>query len=388
MSPACLSLGARSRAWAWLYALLSIGCSRAPEAQGSGGTSAVSEASPRLASETAFDLAVSPSGALLAWSEPGTSAVSLARFDAEGTRIGEPSRHEIARGAAGATFDLSLSVSSAGPVLLWLERDATGTRARAAWLEQTEPALDLGSGWGPLTARGSVALAPRARGALAVVRGEPKPCTEGSTGPCHELRFYNLGPGGAIEPGLSLSVPAACDERAIQLVSGPDGGGERSRFDYAVCTTSPGGTTVTVFSIQPERQYALAERAFEGCTPLGASRFAGASTFVASCGADRRMASVGEGDAPLRLEDLHERGLVCSGDAARLRFGSGWLRLSEPMGGLELVLDAELAPAGASVVWTGAALLVARADEGALRVEKYVCSESRLRQLANPLSAG
>jgi hypothetical protein len=249
--------------------------------------------------------------------------------------------------------------------------------------------VELGSGWGITTARGNVALAPRADGVLAVVRGEPQPCAEGSAGPCFDLRFYRLEPGGRVEAGLTLAVPAACEARAIQLVSARDEGGEREpRFDYAVCTTSPQGSTVTVFSIQPERQYALAERAFEGCTPLGAARFAGAATFVARCGAERRMASAGEGDSPLRVQDLHERGLVCSGDAARLRFGSRWLRLKEPMGGLELVLDADLAPAGASVVWTGAALLVARVEAGVLRVAKYVCTGSELRELANPLTAG
>ena len=42
----------------------------------------------------------------------------------------------------------------------------------------------------------------------------------------------------------------------------------------------------------------------------------------------------------------------------------------------------------ALLAFAGAALLVARVEEGVLRVAKYVCSGSELRQLANPLSAG
>jgi hypothetical protein len=386
VSSARIRLAARSRAW--LFALLGIACSRAQEGQASGGASAVPDASPPLASETAFDLAASPSGALLTWIESGTTTVSLARFDAEGVRIGERSRRDIALGPGAVAFDLSLSDSSAGPVSLWLERDGTGIRGRAAWLEQLGPAIELGSGWGTSAARGNVAVAARGQGALAVVRGEPKPCVDGSAGSCSELRFYTLEPGGGMAAGLTLAVPDACGVRAIQLVSGPGGGGEPGRWDYAVCSTSPQRSIVTVFSIHPERQYALAERAFDGCTPLGAARFAGAASFFALCDGDRRMASAGEPDSPLHLQAVHERGLVCSRNAARLRFGSGWLRLTEPMGGLELVLDVDLAPAGARAVWTGAALLVARVEAAALRIAKYVCSGSELRELANPLTAG
>lgn len=381
-------LRARRRAAACLLASMSLGCSREPPAQGLEASPAAAEPDLALASATAFDLAASATGAVLAWAGPGRSALSVARFGADGQLVGEPMQRAAFQPSSRLVFDFALSPSEAGFALLWLEENPEGTRARAVWLDGAEPALDLGPGKGASTARGNVALTSRAAGVMAAVHGGPAPCAERADHACDELRFYRLERSGALSAGITLSVPDPCDAHAVQLLSTPvaTGQGSEPRVDYAVCSKAARASGLTVFGIQPERQYAAAEHVFPGCRPLGAGRFAGAGAFVADCGANRSLAAVSPGDAPLRTQTINERGLVCSGEGPRLKLGRGWLRLAEPIGALQLVLDGDLAPAGARAVWTGAALLVASVDAGRLKLARYVCAGSQLRELANPVA--
>jgi len=143
-----------------------------------------------------------------------------------------------------------------------------------------------------------------------------------------------------------------------------------------------------VFSIQPNPAYAAAEEGLAGCAPLGAGRFGGEATFVGVCGGQRRSVSVPVEGGALVARNLEERGLICNAAGAMLRFGGGWLRPIEPLGRLELLLNDDLAPPGARAVWTGAALLVARALDGRLSLSRYGCRGTQLVQLDALRDAG
>ncbi|HWO10295.1 MAG TPA: hypothetical protein VNN80_12465, partial [Polyangiaceae bacterium] len=186
--------------------------------------------------------------------------------------------------------------------------------------------------------------------------------------------------------GLSLAVPQPCASQAAQLA--PRGGtrglgaDEAGPFEYAVCSLAPASSALTIFSIRPSPAYATAREVFAGCTPLGAARFAGDAAFVASCEGERRIARVDRESGALSVESLEPRGLVCGAGGASLRLGSGWLRPSEPLGGLELLLGEDLAPAGSRAIWAGEALLVARwAADGTLALARHACRGAALVEL-------
>lgn len=407
--------GSGADAWAALVLAASLaGCTRgAPEAGGSsgaagapqGGASGTALATPLdLASETAFDLTVSERGALLAWAESSPAgALHLARFDAHGERVtvalgdaGTSAQLPLASGAV----DLTLVEAKSGVGLLWRESGEPGA-AHGAWLAPAAPAqhFELGAAWGAAQAgRGNLALAARGEGALALVRGPREECKgapaagAGGNGaaaePCFGFRFHQLSARGAQPVGLGLHVPVPCDSRAALLLAPP--GDAEQRYHYAVCTRDEDETMLTAFSIEPARSYAAAQRVLPGCQPLGAGLFAGQPTFVAECRGSRRLARFVEADTPFALQSADVRGLVCStGDdgspRARVRMGDGWLELTEPQPQLELLLDAELSPPGSRAVWAGAALLVARAVAGQLRLDRYACAGTELQRHPSPL---
>jgi hypothetical protein len=133
----------------------------------------------------------------------------------------------------------------------------------------------------------------------------------------------------------------------------------------------------------------MAEEVFAGCTPLGAARFAGDAAFVASCAGERRWARIDHDTGTLRVETLEPRGLVCGAAGANVRLGAGWLRPSEPLGGLELLLGEDLAPEGSRAIWAGSALLVARpTPEGALALTRHVCRGAALVEVGDGPDAG
>jgi hypothetical protein len=186
-----------------------------------------------------------------------------------------------------------------------------------------------------------------------------------------------------------LTVPNPCAAHSAQLVAGRRAAsGEAGPFEYAICAGPTGASALTVFSIQPSPAYAAAEEALAGCAPLGAGRFGGEATFVAACGAQRRSVSVPADGGALVARNLDVRGLGCNASGPLLRFGNGWLRPSEPLGRLELLLNDDLAPPGARAVWTGAALLVAQASDGRLSLRRYGCRDTQLLELDPPAQGG
>lgn len=350
-----------------------------------------------LASETAFDLTVSERGALLGWADASPAgALHLLRFAPDGAQA--PATGSAALPTAAGAADLTLLEAPGGISVIWRAQSQPAL-ARGIWLDAAGRALslDLGATWpAPDGARGNLALAVRGEGALALVRGPREACKDaaaasGASGepdePCFGFRFHQLSGGGAHSVGLGLHVPVPCEARAALLLS-PAGSAEQ-RYHYAVCTRSDGQTVLTAFSIEPARSYAAAQQVLPGCQPLGAALFAGQPTFVAECGASRRLARFVEADAPFAVQSADVRGLVCvrepNGPRARVRLGEGWLELLGPQAQLELLLDAELAPPGSRAVWTGEALLVARAAGGQLALDRYACTGKELVRSSVPL---
>jgi hypothetical protein len=384
------------RSWVLIVLLAAgAGCSRehgaeksaAPAASSAvaSGPAAVSDVR-ELLHETAFDLVSSPRGALLAWVAAEPSALHVARFDAQGNPADDGAWKNAGSAVANTARDLLIAESSASVSAIWREGESSTATARGLWLG-TGPAqsLDLGRTWGDAqSGRGNLALVSRGAGALALVRGPREPCEDGSQDACFGFRFYALSAAGASQTGLRLRVPVPCDARAAQLVAPLPAAGPEQRWQYAVCTRSEQAPVLTVFSIEPDRSYASARQVFAGCTPLGAGYFAGQPAFVAECQGGRQIARMLSADAPLEIQRLDVRGLVCGPHGARVRLGSGWLGLDQPLDHLELLLDSSLSPPGARAVWTGSVLLVARA-QGKLVLDRYGCEGSELHQLGSPL---
>lgn len=370
------------RSWV-LLALLAAGSGCSREREPAPDKSTPVRDVRELLHETAFDLVSSPRGALLAWVAAAPSALHVARFDAQGNATDEAWKN-ASSAVANSARDLLIAESSAGLSAIWREGENSAALARGVWLAGgSAQALELGQAWGDAqSGRGNLALVRRGAGAMALVRGPRESCEDGTQEACFGFRFYALSAAGATATGLGLRVPVPCDAWAAQLVASPVG--PEQGWQYAVCTRSEQSPVMTVFSIDPQRSYASARQVFAGCTPLGAGTFAGQPAFVAECQGSRQIARKAGADAPFEIQRLDVRGLVCGPNGARVRLGSGWLGLDEPLDHLELLLDASLTPPGARAVWTGSVLLVARA-QGRLVLDRYGCEGGVLRQLGNPL---
>lgn len=360
------------------------GCSR-PEANESP-PEVPSERAARvpLVSASAFELAPAAGGALLAWAPQHARQILRRRFDAEGVAAPTGSG---SLAVEREVVELALASTDAGEVLAWREGGEAGMLTRAAWLgpDGASQRFELGSGGLVSAQRGAMSLGVRGNEALLFARAGDTPCEGGASEPCTSFQLHRLSANGTRPAGFPLAVPSPCESQAAQLVLAPGrapGSGEGiGRFDYAICSRAGTSRVLTVFSIQPSPAYAMAEDVFAGCTPLGAGRFAGQATFVADCGAIRRLATAPGGGESLVVRDLDPRGLICRQGAASLAFGGSWLALDEPLGQLQLLLGDDLAPPGARAVWTGAALLVARVDDAArLHVTRHVCSGNVLSE--------
>jgi hypothetical protein len=391
----CLALGHvgdgawRTLALALAVALPAVSCERAIEVTPA--ASLAASPSRQLATQTAFDLAPAPGGAALAWAAAGGGGLQWMRFDANGNPVGGGARGQVA-GVGAAVADLALAAIGSDLALAWSDKSAEAPMLRAAWFSSDGQSrtFELGASFpGEGASRGGLALVGRERGALLLARGLGAPCSDPRERECSAFHFFEIAADAARPTGLSLTVPNPCAAHSAQLVSAQRApGGEAGPFEYAICAGPAGASALTVFSIQPSPAYAAAEEALAGCTPLGAGRFGGEATFVGSCGGQRRSVSVSANGGALVARNLDERGLTCDAGGAVLPFGNRWLRPSEPLGRLELLLDDDWAPPGARAVWTGAALLVAHASDGQLALRRYGCRNGQPLELDAPYDAG
>ena len=348
------------------------------------------------------------------------------RFDSEGNSASGAGADVRISGVGPGVADLALAATEAEVALAWSEAAASAGTLRAAWIgaDAAVRTFELGPTFRDDGAsRGALALVARDRGALLLSRGLPASCPDPRDRECSTFQFFELRADTARATGLPLTVPSPCPAHSAQLVgesrslrqvaprvpdvegapnaempsnSGHEAGvsarrsaaGDNGPLEYAICAGPVGASALTVFSIRQNPAYAAAEEGLAGCSPLGAGRFGGEATFVGVCAGQRRAVSVPAGGGALLRRDLDQRGLICNGDGAVLRFGSGWLRAREPLGNLELLSGDDLAPPGARAVWTGAALLVAQLREGRLSLSRHGCRDNRLVELDAPGDAG
>lgn len=365
-----------------------LGC-EAPAATGATGVAAAppaplalpAGAGRELATPTAFDLVAAPEGVVLAWAEPGPGRLRVERFGADGR---PESALVEALGVAPGAADLAAAAVKGGLALAW--REPAARRLRAAWSDAAGArSFELGESPGAASVRGRLGLAPRGQGALLFARGEDARCDGApeSAAPCARLRLFELDGQGVRPAGVPLSVPGACDRHVALLAADPRHrpGEAPGGLDYAVCTRSESPRALTIFSIRQQPAYAAAEQVLAGCSPLGAGRFGGQATFVAACGAGRRMAVADAERGGVSVRSLETRGLICGAGGAQLRLGDGWLRLVEPLDRLELLLDDDLAPPGARAAWAGEVLFVAREAQGRLELTRHACRGRALHAL-------
>ena len=355
---------AASRALPFALALLA-GCNDKGAVDAAPTANVVSSAAPpvlvlheELSTPFAFDLVLAPDGAALVWAaRDGTIRTQL--LGASGGRRGPPSVvaqsagvRELSAASRADRLGVAWLADGGGGATLHaaLGDAASGTFGPAAVLDDADVALR--------NAHGYVVAATAEDGRLLVFyRAKTEPCTDKPALRCARFGFRELDVGGPRVRGLPLSVPLACDVG----LGGYAVAGER--WYYAVCSQQTGTPTTTIFSVQPEPMYASAVDTLAGCTPLGMGRLGGDVIFAGRCGGERRgvrLRGVGEEPQPLSLDV----GLQCKADSLLLVAGtsSGWShRVAAPADRLELVLPADIAPDGARALWTGHALLVARA---------------------------
>jgi hypothetical protein len=359
--------------------LVLLGCSRRVDDAAPAEPPVATPRYRELASSTAFELAPAPTGALLAWVRRGDARVQLEWLDGSARLQGRP-RPAPGPSVGLGVADLVAVATDSGVALAWSEAsEAGGASARAAWVSADGAAQthELGAASRAVVpSRGGLALAARGDGALVFARGADVACVDASDEACVAFNFFQLSAAGIAPAGIPLSVPSPCDSQAAQLNLEYRGAGSPpGAFDYAVCSNVRGSSSLTIFSIRTSPAYAMSREAFTGCTPLGAARFGGQAAFVAACGKYRRLAMADARTGELDVQEGEERGLICRGGAALVRFGSTWLRLVEPLGRLELLLSEALSPPGSRAVWTGQALAVARIADAKLVLSRYGCED-------------
>jgi hypothetical protein len=333
-----------------------------------------------LMTPTAFDLVPSASGATLVYVGSAPKRAVRLELAADGMVRGVPGVALDSDAIPGEPSDLAASWVGDRLVLAWVERTGAKARVRAAWATEAvnttaapPKVLELGGAWvGPRTARGNLVVAARGDRALVFARGEQTPCVDPAQQGCFGFSFHELHADRAVPTGLPLAVPVPCTDHtaALAVVGG--------RWHYGVCTDTGKAPMTTMFTIEHDPEYARADRLLEGCKPTGALIFGGALWLIGDCQGNRRAVRVAGRDEPLEFLELRTTRLECAADGARVRAPGLELVLDEPRAGLEALLPADLAPAGARAVWSGRALLVAATGTGALAVTRHRCDGGRL----------
>jgi hypothetical protein len=374
------------RAVAAALVLTALACGRReppPKPQRKAPAASSGPGASRLASSTAFELAVHPGGATLVMAQHGKHRPPFASvsLDEAGARRGSAVALLEASARGGEVTDLSAAFAGDRLAVAWIERSGEGARARAAWAEPKARVFELGPAWrGPPTARGNIVVAAKwgrgsarerdgARG-LVFVRGSEAPCVEPGKDACYSFYFRELAADGASPAGLPLSVPVPCTDNATSLVTLDD------RYHYGVCTDTGGGPVTTVFTIMPDPAYARADPILRGCEPAGTFTWLGSAWLVADCQGNRRAARIGGGDEDVEYLDLRSLRLDCGDGIATIHAAGFALALTEARSRLEALLPAAIAPRGSRAVWTGRVLLVASTAATSLRLARYACTGS------------
>jgi hypothetical protein len=374
-------------------ALCALACSRSPSPAPLGAAASASVASNapssgvpsaiglRALGPSAFALAAAPFGASFVWAEPRDVGSALMTLDLNADGVPERDAWELAvlaRDAANVS-DLSTVWLGMNRAALWLEHVDREARVQALFKTETGTAerFDFGVGY-PASpeARGNVALSAGADEVMAFVRGDKEPCLDATSAPCYGFRFHRFGLHREPTSRVTLSVPVPCESAALELLLA------EPRWYYGVCTAQGEQPVVTLFTIQPDPEYAAARELFVGCVPRGALLVGKHPASIAECGGELRIAWLGSGDSEPEIETLSPSAPRCAA-TPRLAVGREVLELSEPRAQLEWVLPDELAPRGSVAAWTGRALVVARMDAGDLALKRYGCRQGAFVDLGS-----
>jgi hypothetical protein len=381
----------------WL-ALLAVCCKRADPAPSNAGAPSKSGSSVAVARHLldpgAFDLVSSNEGAALIWANRGTGQLELSVFDDAGKALrSEPLVPSLDAGAPTTGVSISevaATVHGSELAVAWLERGST-SRARGFVRPLNGGSagriVELGGVLEPVSVpRGNLAVTNHDGHFTVLSRGLRSDCIDPSAHDCVSFGFHRLDAKDAkdaLDQGLPLTVPLPCAQGSVSFaVTG-------SRWYYGVCSQSTGKPVTTLFSIQPDPEYARADRLLEGCLPLGALAQNGELWLVGDCVGEgqRHGVRVRAGNAEpldLRVDRLEA---VCQS-------GSPLIRQTGPAGmilplitardRLEAFLPQSLAPVDSRAVWTGRTLLVAAAGRGTITLKGYQCDSTLLREVVLP----
>jgi hypothetical protein len=340
----------------------------------------------RIASSAAFDLVAVPRGALFVWGQPTRmgGGVRAAKLDAMGTVerpdivVFAPTLSPTGTSAERIAPDaLEISVASAGGRVgvVWVAREQTVLTIEAALgdlnADAFSPRRVLGSTSRLETGgRGHVAaaVAPDGR-AFVLVRAQDRPCGDG-TGPCGAFNVYALRAEGASDNGPGLLVPGPCERAAVGM------GFAQGRFHYAVCGTQNSQRGTTVYSIQPDAQYARADLVLPGCSPLGFFVAHDELVIPAACEGGRAGVRLSRDGGGMRSLSLDGASVRCEGTMPVISTPGApamSMRLDQPISGIEAMLPARVAPAGSRAVFTGRSVLVASSLGGEVTVHRFEC---------------
>jgi hypothetical protein len=142
----------------------------------------------------------------------------------------------------------------------------------------------------------------------------------------------------------------------------------------------------TLFSIQPDPQYARADQLLEGCLPLGALAQNDELWLVGDCAGEGQRHGVRVRGGNADVQDLRVDRLeaVCQSGSPLIRQtgpAGMILPLIGPRDRLEAFLPPALAPSNARAVWTGHTLLVATPSASSITLKCYQCDSTLLREV-------
>lgn len=169
----------------------------------------------------------------------------------------------------------------------------------------------------------------------------------------------------------SLAAPAVCPWALPGIVEAS------GRTYYGLCALVDGAPLSTLYLLQPEPQYAQAERALAECRPLGVlaapdATGTEAALFAADCPEGRVAVSLGAPGVGVRPVGPVQAP-SCSAAGPALHVGALTVPLLAPRDRLEGFLPGAVAPAGARVLWTGDVFLVGEVTGSQLTVRAWSC---------------
>lgn len=344
----------------------------------------------RIASSSAFDLVAVPRGAIFVWGQPTRmgGGVRAAKLDAMGTVerpdiiVYAPPLSPTGTSAERIAADaLEISAAAAGGRIgvVWVGREQTVLTIEAALGDLNGDAFSPRLVLGPTSrdrtgGRGHVATAVAPDGRVfALARLADAPCEDGRT--CGALSVFSLRPDAATPSAPGLAVPAPCERSAVGM------GFAQGKFHYAVCGSPGAERGTTLYSVQPEAQYARADTVLPGCSPIGFFVAHEEIVIPAECTGGHAGVRLWREAGGMRPISLDRTAVRCEG-ATPVLTATGTpdlaIKLDQPMSGIEALLPAHVAPAGSRAVFTGRSVLVASSLGGEVTVHRFECEAGNL----------